>query len=106
MLLLLALWAAAIVGSVIELVPSRGPRRSTLLYILMGFSYLFWAPRLLPLLSPTAFDWMVVGTVTYAAGGLALMLPIPRRHEIWHVLALGGGAFQFIGLYFHVHHMI
>ena len=102
--LLLVLWILACAGSIEEGRPgTHGERTSVALYGLMAWSCLAVSEPLAASLTPAGYQWLLAGCLVYSLGALVLFVPlVPRRHEVWHVLALLGSVCQYVVLYAHL----
>lgn len=102
--LLWVVWVLAISGSVVEFLSAKGKRPlSVALYLLMGWMSLLAIKPLLAALTPAGLTILLAGGVLYTLGGIThRMRLLPRSHEVWHVLSLGGGACHFAVMLFYV----
>lgn len=97
-------WGLAIVGIVAEFVPrNRWRWISSVLYLVMGWLALVAFGPLVRALAPAGLAWLVAGGVVYTLGFVAYAWKsLPRHHEIWHVLVLGGSGCHFVALLLYV----
>jgi hemolysin III len=102
--LLAALWGAAAVG-VLFSVAWRGapkPLRAGI-HVLLGWSFLPFAPEMRSALGADAFRLLVGGTLVYTVGAIVFTVrrpdPVPETfgfHEIFHLLVIVGAACHYL----------
>jgi hemolysin III len=102
--MLLAVWALAISGAVVEFLLSRKKKPlSVTLYVAMGWISILAVKPLLASITVYGVLWMVAGGVLYSLGALMLRWKLhPRCHEIWHVVVLVASACHFAMMYLYV----
>lgn len=98
--LLVGEWILALIG--IWLALTRGPTGRNFqvgIYLAMGWSFLLVLPSLSKILSPLAFDLLILGGIFYSVGSIVFVLNWPSlfrsrfsAHDFWHVLVLLGSA--------------
>ena len=87
------IWAAAILGIVIEtLSRERQPKWvSALIYLVMGWAVIVRMPALVAALPVGGLALLVAGGVSYTVGVLFYLLKkVPYAHMVWHLFVLGG----------------
>ena len=97
-------WSGAIAGILLEIFPFRHRTPvSIALYVMMGWLVVVAFRPLLASLAPGGVAWLAAGGVLYTSG-LAFYgwKSLPRHHEIWHFLVLGGSACHFVALWRYV----
>lgn len=95
--LLILQWSLAAAGILLlTCAPRLFYRCSLPLYLIMGWSGVFFLPSLTATLPVTALAWIVAGGIAYTLGVLFYALQQPRFcHSIWHLFVLAGGALHF-----------
>jgi hemolysin III len=101
---LVAVWACAGAGTVLNLLWWNAPKPVTAgVYISTGWIAVLAFPQLWSGLGPIGFGLIVVGGILYTAGAVvyARRRPDPRPavfgyHEIFHLLVIGGAALHFV----------
>jgi hemolysin III len=101
--ILVAIWAAAVLGIVVKLVAgARLLRISNALYIIMGWVALAALPVILNHFSTGEFILLVVGGVIYTVGALLFAIRKPALkpevfgyHEVWHGFTVAAAAAHF-----------
>ncbi len=106
--LLAAVWGIAIVGIVFKAVWVTCPKWvSSVLYIGLGWSCIFAFTKILSVLPPMAFAWLLAGGIFYTVGGIlyALKLSIFNSHhsfgshEIFHLFVMAGSFCHYMLMY-------
>jgi hemolysin III len=107
--LFLLIWGIAISGIILKAFWINCPKWfSSVLYIAMGWICVLVFSRLLNVMSPAAFGWLLAGGVVYTIGGIiyALKLSIFNNkhqyfgsHEVFHLFVMGGSVCHFICMY-------
>jgi hemolysin III len=94
---LLCVWGLAAIGIIMELVRKSVTRRSSLaLYLVMGWSIVFWLGPFVAALDPRGILLLVLGGVTYSIGVIFYLWDrLPYNHAIWHGFVMGGNALHF-----------
>jgi hemolysin III len=90
-----ALWGLAVVGIVLDALPSRGVRVvPVVIYLVMGWFCLVALDPLIAALPPQAFRWLLAGGILYTAGVLFYVLGHRYAwcHGVWHLFVLAGSA--------------
>ena len=94
-------WSVAVLGVVFEAFWVNRPRWvSSLIYIALGWSVIFFIPQLYALL-PTAGFWLLAaGGFSFSLGGVlyAATKKVRYIHSIFHVFVLGGSICQFLSI--------
>ncbi len=99
--LLVAMWALAALGLVVDQLPIPGPRiLPVTIYMLMGWSAMFVLEPLRAALEPATFAWLVAGGVVYTVGVVFFALDYLRTwlHGVWHLFVIGGSACHFVAV--------
>lgn len=97
-------WVVALAGVACEAFWVFRPRWiSALLYLLMGWSIVWFVPALLAVL-PTPGLWLLIGGgLCYSVGCVFYVLKkIRYMHSIFHIWVLAGSACQFFAIMFYV----
>lgn len=97
-------WAVAIVGIAVEAFWVYRPRWiSAVIYLLLGWAVLWYAPMLYQLLPTTGFVLLLVGGLCYTVGCIFYVLKkIPYMHTVFHLFILAGSIFQFFTILLYV----
>jgi hemolysin III len=103
---LVTVWAAAVLGIVLNLAWIDAPRwLSAVAYIGVGWVGLILVPQLFPALGVAAAVLVIVGGALYTVGAVAYATtwpnPFPATfgfHEIFHLLVVAAAAAQFVAL--------
>jgi hemolysin III len=97
-------WGLAVVGIVQELFFANQARIASLvIYILMGWSVLWFIKPLIAALGWHGFYWLAAGGIIYSLGVIFYVIDERMRHAhgIWHLFVLGGSISHFVAvLYF------
>ena len=95
-----------IISTGITLVGVFGPGRLKYihnpLYILLGWSALILAPKLISS-EPRLFFWILGGGITYSLGIIPFAIKTKVSHFIWHFFVLAGAVLQWIGIFIYVY---
>lgn len=98
-ILLASIWALAILGVGITVLPRprpTGKRGSLVLYLAMGWVAVFILPSLVGSIAPAGLWLLIGGGLSYSAGVLFYVWRrLPYNHAIWHLFVLGGSALHF-----------
>jgi len=107
--LMIAIWGMALGGVVWKIFWFKDNSITSLLYYLgMGWFSLLLLPHVLPLIDLTGFLLIVSGGICYTVGAIIFGLKRPNfnrwwgHHEIWHLFVLGGFAFHFFSVVYHM----
>lgn len=97
-------WAVALAGVACEAFWVFRPRWiSAALYLLLGWSVVWFLPPLVALMPTTGLWLLVGGGACYTIGCIFYVLKkIPYLHSIFHLWVLAGTIFQFVAIAFHV----
>lgn len=108
-ILLAAVWSIAFLGCILKLCWIYCPKWvSSVLYIAMGWTYLFALPQLLQSLHTAQFIWLLAGGIIYTIGGVIYALKLPLfnslhphfgSHEIFHLFVMGGSLCHFVVMF-------
>lgn len=101
-----AVWALAIVGIIIDLLPNKNGQRTIplIIYLLMGWMALIVAKPLLDNLPLSGFIWLLCGGICYTSGLIFYGLDERVRyfHAVWHLFVLAGSFFHYLTVYRHI----
>ncbi|RMH04204.1 MAG: hemolysin III family protein [Planctomycetota bacterium] len=105
LLMLVAVWLLALVGTVRELRRSRSSDlAAVLIYLGMGWMAVLAFPVLRAALPPAGLAWLIGGGVCYSAGtGFFLWRRLPFHHAVWHLFVLAGTVSHFLAILSFVH---
>lgn len=97
-------WVVAIAGVAAEAFWTYRPRWiSAVLYLLLGWSVVWFVPTLFTLLEPAGFWLLFIGGVCYSIGCVFYVLKkIPYMHTVFHVWILAGSVCQFLSICLYV----
>jgi hemolysin III len=98
-------WGLALVGIIQELWFANQARIASLvIYILMGWSVLFFVKALIAALGWHGFYWLAAGGIIYTLGVIFYVIDerMKHAHGIWHLFVLGGSACHFVAVMFYV----
>ncbi len=103
---LVSVWAGALIGLALELAWIESPRWiSAIAYLAVGWVGVIAAPQLFPSLGVTAAVLVIVGGALYTLGALAYAAawpnPFPATfgfHEVFHVLVIAAAGLQFVAV--------
>lgn len=98
-------WGLALIGIIQELFFSNEARIASLvIYILMGWSVLFFVKPLIAALGWHGFYWLAGGGIIYSLGVIFYVIDerMKHAHGIWHMFVLGGSVCHFIAVMFYV----
>lgn len=100
----LFIWAVALAGVACEAFWTFRPRWvSAVLYVLMGWSIIWFIPQLFDALDPVGFWLLLAGGLSYTVGALFYTLKrVPYLHSVFHVFVLAGSILQFFSVLFFV----
>lgn len=105
--MLVVIWAMAILGSLFTLFWISMPRGLTaVIYMVMGWTAIFSLSTIRAALSTQCFALLLMGGVLYSVGGVLYALKWPGRnnryfgcHEIFHVFIVLGSICHFLMIY-------
>jgi len=98
-------WGLALIGIIQELFLANQARiTSLIIYILMGWSVLFFVKTLIAALGWHGFYWLAAGGIIYSVGVIFYVIDERMRHAhgIWHLFVMGGSACHFVAVLFYV----
>ena len=100
MYLCVFVWAVALVGVAIEAFWVFRPRWiAAVIYLLLGWSVVFFLPALAARLPFMGMLLLVLGGGCYTLGCLFYVLKkVPYMHSVFHLFVLAGSAFQFFSI--------
>lgn len=99
------IWGLAVIGIVIDALPSKGHRiLPVVIYLLMGWSCLAAIRPLLRVLPIAGFMWLLAGGLFYTVGVIffALDARVRHFHGVWHLFVLAGSLSHFCAVLFYV----
>ncbi len=99
-------WGIAIVGITLKLVlPGVSTGLSVTLQLVMGWTVIFWIPRIWDSLGPGAIVYIAIGGFFYTVGTVFFMTKRPRLfprvfsyHELFHVFVVLASTFHFLAV--------
>ncbi len=99
LLMLFLLWCITIVGTTLTIIFwGKFKVLHVLLYIVMGWSLVFFWKDIIPFIPKGLFAWILAGGITYTVGTIFYAIKkMPYYHAVWHLFVLGGTACHFIG---------
>lgn len=97
-------WVVALAGVACEAFWVFRPRWvSAVLYLLLGWSVVWFLPALVANLAPAGFWLLVAGGVSYTVGCVFYVLKkIPYMHSIFHVFVVAASVLQFLSIALYV----
>ncbi len=98
-------WCLAVIGIIQELLFSNQARIASLvIYLLMGWSVLFFIRTLIAALGWHGFYWLAAGGIVYSLGVIFYVIDerMKHAHGIWHLFVLGGSICHFVAILFYV----
>ncbi len=99
------IWGLAVIGIVIDALPTKGNRILPLvIYLLMGWSCLAAIRPLLRALPFAGFLWLLAGGLFYTVGVIffALDTRVRHFHGVWHLFVLAGSISHYCAVLFYV----
>lgn len=112
LLMLAVVWSLALLGILLKAFWVFCPRWvSSVLYIGMGWTCIMALPKLIQVLEPAAFCWLLAGGIIYTIGGVIYALKLSvfngkhkyfGSHEIFHLFVMGGSLCHYIFMYLYV----
>jgi hemolysin III len=99
-------WGIATVGITLKLVlPSVSTGLSVTLQLVMGWTVIFWIPRIWDSLGPGAIAYIAIGGLLYTVGTVLFMTKRPKLfprifsyHELFHVFVVLASTFHFLAV--------
>lgn len=104
LVIFIVVWAAAIVGVVLNAISvNRFARLSLVLYLLMGWSVVLAIGDVVALLQTGGLVLLILGGVLYT-GGVAFYVAKKVRymHSVWHLFVLGGSVLHYLCIVLYV----
>ena len=97
-------WAVALAGVACEAFWVFRPRWvSAVLYLLLGWSVVWFLPALIANLAPAGFWLLVAGGLAYTVGCVFYVLKkIPYMHSVFHVFVVAASVLQFLSIALYV----
>lgn len=101
-LILVIEWSMVIVGILLKAISKRSfPKLSMGIYMVMGWTAIFFLPKLLSVASPIFLALIVSGGLMYTIGALFYSKPQHKYfHTIWHVCINIASIMHFIAIVF------
>jgi hemolysin III len=98
--LLAAVWAIAVIGSVMKIrYPRRLERFFVVFYLFQGWIVVLAFDSIVASLSSHALTMLIAGGIVYTVGvGFHLMERLRFHNVIWHMFVLAGAACQFVAV--------
>lgn len=97
------LWCIALLGIIIKLLWLNAPRFiSTLFYLIMGWSVLFYFPAFYNAMEKGCLALIAIGGIFYTIGGIMYIIKKPNItssfgfHELFHCFIMAGTLFHFL----------
>ena len=102
-----AIWGVAIIGFVLDALPSIRRRKRILpviIYVAMGWMVVVALDPLLQQLPQAGFNWLLSGGLLYTGGIVfyALSNKFVYAHGIWHLFVIAGSASHYIAIFVYV----
>jgi len=73
---------------------------STLIYLLMGWSVIFFFQDLVSGLQPIGFYYLILGGIAYSVGVIFYIFPLFKfHHTVWHLFVIIGTFLHFLCIY-------
>ncbi|MEZ4958345.1 MAG: hemolysin III family protein [Saprospiraceae bacterium] len=100
------LWSLLLVGTFGKVFfLERWERLSLVLYLFMGWMFVFVLPDVLPLMRREVLIWIGVGAFFYTSGVFFFVREkMWYSHAIWHVFVLAGTAGHYVALWYALEH--
>jgi len=97
-------WGLALIGVIQEFFTNPARIASLVIYILMGWSVVFFIKPLVAALGMHGFYWLAAGGIIYSVGVIFYVIDerMKHAHGIWHLFVLGGSACHFVAVLFFV----
>ncbi|MDD3383829.1 MAG: hemolysin III family protein [Bacilli bacterium] len=104
LILFIVVWVLAIIGVTLKSIwIKRFALIHILLYLGIGWSIVWFAPRLVVELPKMATVLIATGGVIYSLGVIFYAFKLVKwNHAIWHLFVLGGTILQFLAIYLYV----
>ena len=99
-ILLCIMWILIFVGTVLKIFfTGKYDFISTVFYILLGCMAIFYIQTLNELMSPTTFNLLVIGGLSYLLGVIFYAWKkFTYHHAIWHLFVTGGSVCHFLSI--------
>jgi hemolysin III len=103
-LLLVLQWSTALAGTALKIFfAERFKLLSTLMYLAMGWMFVFEYESLASSLPQELLVYIIAGGVCYSVGVIFFLWEKLRfSHVIWHLFVLAGSIMHFFGIYFYI----
>jgi hemolysin III len=97
-------WGLALIGVIQEFFTNPARIASLVIYVLMGWSVVFFIKPLTAALGMHGFYWLAAGGIIYSVGVIFYVIDerMKHAHGIWHMFVLGGSLCHFIAILFFV----
>lgn len=102
-ILFAVVWAAAVLGIVLNAVDmERYKRFSMVCYLLMGWAVVFALPQVIAALPPQALRFLVLGGAAYTVGAVVYGVGsrVPYMHSVWHLFVLAGSVLHAVTVFY------
>jgi hemolysin III len=98
------IWGLAVIGIVQEFFANKARTLSLVIYLLMGWSAMFFVKPLIAALGWNGFAWLATGGIVYSLGVIFYVIDerMTHAHGIWHLFVLGGSVCHFVAIMFYV----
>ncbi|NCD10451.1 MAG: hemolysin III family protein [Negativicutes bacterium] len=98
------IWAAAIAGIVVRTIYLHRFRKlMVVIYLIMGWMFVFMLKPMLANLSSTSLLFLLIGGISYTVGVIFYAWrSLPYGHGIWHLFVLGGTIGHFFAVLFSI----
>jgi hemolysin III len=97
-------WGLALIGIIQEFFTNQARIASLVIYIMMGWSVVFFIKPLIAALGWHGFYWLAAGGIIYSVGVIFYVIDerMKHAHGIWHMFVLGGSFCHFMAILFFV----
>ncbi|MFT6068309.1 MAG: hemolysin III [Bacteriovoracaceae bacterium] len=94
------IWSFALGGIIFKILGKKERRKLSLFfYLSMGWSALFIAPDLKPVIPPESLEFIIYGGLSYSVGVIFYVKKkLPHHHMIWHLFVMGGTYFHYLAV--------
>ncbi|MGE5395347.1 MAG: PAQR family membrane homeostasis protein TrhA [Candidatus Saccharibacteria bacterium] len=98
------IWTVAIAGALVRIIyPYRFRKLMVVIYLLMGWTFIFVGKTILTSLPAASVNYLVLGGIAYSVGVIFyLWRTLPYGHGIWHLFVLAGSILHFFAIYLSV----
>ncbi|MDF9824408.1 hemolysin III [Breznakia sp. PF5-3] len=100
-IILIVQWAMVLIGILYKSLSKKSlPKLSLTIYLVMGWTAVFFIPALLQNASPLFLSLIVVGGILYSIGAYFYSRKWKFAHSIWHMFIIFASATHFIAIVF------